>query len=197
MIPAKRHIRTNYVLGLDPSGAFHEGKGTTGWNVFDCVNFKVIEVGTISARDFDTRDEYWDAHIKLIRKYLKKYGFQIAVSIEDYILYRKSAEAQINSTFETIQLLGIVKYYCWSNAITCNLRTAVIAKQRWNNKILVHKGIIIPCASVIRDSYICECRPNDILCDHEIDSIRHSTHYSAFENLQEEYINDSRRADIK
>lgn len=191
MIPAKRHIRTNYVLGIDPSGAFHEGKGTTGWNLFDCVNFKVLEVGTISAKDFSSRDDYWEAHIKLIRKYLKQYGFDVAVSIEDYILYRHCAESQINSTFETIQLLGVIKHYCWSNAVTCNLRSAVIAKQRWTIPILVHKTIIIPCGSVLKASYICECRPDSILCDHEIDSIRHSIHYSAFENLQEEYVNEN------
>ena len=37
----------NYVLALDPSGNFHEGKGTTGYCLLDANENKIIEYGYI------------------------------------------------------------------------------------------------------------------------------------------------------
>ena len=38
-----------YTLGIDPSGAYKEGKGTTGWCLLNNKNNKLTAVGTIKA----------------------------------------------------------------------------------------------------------------------------------------------------
>ena len=112
----KLYANATYVLGIDPSGAYDEGKGTTGWNIMCCATKEVIEVGTISALDYKTRMEYWDAHTQLIRRCANQYD-KMVLSIEDYMLYKKAALSQVNSTFETVQLLGIIKFFAWNYEI--------------------------------------------------------------------------------
>ena len=177
-----RNLKHYYVLAFDPSGEFTKGKGTTGWCVMNCVTTKVEQVDTISARDYKTKYEYWDAHVQLIRRFLKQYGSNLAISVEDYILYKQRAEAQINSNFETVRLIGILEYFCYNNAVDIHLRNAVAAKTRWTNEILEHKNIIQPCLG----GYICEGVTDHLLATHELDAIRHAAHYAAFENLTEE-----------
>lgn len=179
-----RNLKNYYVLAFDPSGEFSKGKGTTGWCVMNCVNTQVEQIGTISARHYDNKYEYWDAHIQLIRKFLKQYGNNLAVSIEDYILYKQRAEAQINSNFETVRLIGILEHFCYTNAVDVHTRNAATAKTRWTNEILVHKNIVHPCLG----GFICMCANDHLLATHELDAIRHAAHYTAFENLTEETL---------
>ena len=62
--------------------------------------------------------------------------------VEEYILYAQKAAAQINSHFETSQLIGVIRLYCWQNNIPVFSRPAARAKPRWTDEILVHKGIL-------------------------------------------------------
>ena len=171
-------IRADFVLAFDPSGAYDEGKGTTGWCVMHCKTNTVLEVGSIRALDYPTRMEYWDAHCQLIRECTKKYGMRLAVTAEDYILYKNKAESQINSSFETSRLLGVVEHYCWQYAIPFYIRKAVVVMQRWTDDILIYKHIIYRIAS----ARFVKCRDTKCLCEHEVDAIRHATHYTFFEN---------------
>lgn len=168
-----------YVLSFDPSGAYEKGKGTTGWCVMDCTKSQVIQIGTISAMQYESKYEYWDAHIQLIRKMLKQYGNNLAVSMEDYILYANKAEAQVNSNFETVRLIGILEHYCWSNGIHCKMRLATTAKTRYTNEVLEYKHLIKPCLG----GYITDCANDHLLATHELDAIRHAMYYTAFENV--------------
>lgn len=179
---SREQLINRYVLSFDPSGEFTRGKGTTGWCVMDCLTTDVLQIGTISARDFDEKYAYWDEHIQLIRRMYKQYGSKLGVTVEDYILYKQRVDAQINSNFETCRVIGIIEHYCWSNMINCNLRFAVAAKTRWTDEILEHKGIIKPCLG----GYIVDCAKDHLLATHELDAIRHAAHYTAFENLTEE-----------
>lgn len=178
----EEQLISRYVLAFDPSGEYTRGKGTTGWCIMDCLTSTVLQIGAISASEYPEKYAYWDAHIQLIRQMYKQYGGKLAISIEDYILYKQRTEAQINSNFETCRIVGIIEYYCYTNMIRCNLRLAVAAKTRWTNDILVHKGIIKPCLS----GYIVKCANDHLLVTHELDAIRHAMHYTAFENLTEE-----------
>ena len=171
-----------YTIGMDPSGAYHEGKGTTGWCVLNNRTNELLEVGTLSAKDYPTDNEYWKAHTNLIRSLARKYGHSTALSIEDYILYKNQAMAQVNSQMETVQLLGIIKQFCFDFNVPCFLRPAVAVKTRWKDEILVYKNIIIKKGS----RYIARCRPDRALCDHERDSIRHAVHFNTFENYEED-----------
>lgn len=169
-----------YTIGIDPSGAFREGKGTTGYCVLDNRCNKILEVGTVAAKDFKTDHEYWNAHIMLLRTLLRKYSSSVAVSIEDYILYKNHAMAQVNSQLETVQLLGIIKHFCFQNAIDYYIRPAVAVKKRWSDDILVYKGVI----TKLNKHYVLPSNPKKALCDHERDSIRHAVHFNTFENKE-------------
>lgn len=166
-----------YVLGIDPSGSFLEGRGTTGYCVYDKKNNKVIKTGVICAKDYNKDVEYWGAHLELIDGYVNHYK-NIIVSMEDYRLYSSKVNTQINSTCETIQLIGIIKMYCFENDILLSMRMAVTAKTRFPDEILVHKGIIKKDKShyFLRKSK--NCKP---LLEHERDSIRHAVYCAYFD----------------
>ena len=167
-----------YTIGIDPSGAYDEGKGTTGWCVLDNATNTLLQIGTVAAKDYATVHDYWDTHLTLIKTLLKQYGFNTALSIEDYILYKKQAMAQVNSSLETVQLLGIIKHYCFQYAVPYFIRPAVAVKARWTDDILLYKGCIVK----LNKHYVAPCDPTKKLCEHERDAIRHAMHFNTFEN---------------
>jgi len=167
-----------YTMGIDPSGAFKEGSGTTGWCVLDNATNKLLEVGTIAAKDYKNCHEYWEAHTNLIKQLTRRYN-KMAVSIEDYILYKNHAMDQVNSQLETVQLLGIIKQFCWSYAIDYYIRPAVAVKKRWADEILVYKGIL----TTVNKHYAVPGTKQTV-CEHERDSIRHAVHFNTFENRE-------------
>jgi hypothetical protein len=166
-----------YILGVDPSGNFFEGKGTTGWSVLDTEKDTFISIGAISAKDFKTQEDYWGQHLLLIHNLEKTYKDKLCVSIEDYLLYASTSHSQINSKMETPQLLGVIKYYCYSNGVPLRIRPANAVKRRWNNHILEHRGYIHNEHGGYRPHCV-----NRNLCDHELDSMRHAVHCAEFEN---------------
>lgn len=167
-----------YTLGIDPSGSFHEGKGTTGWCILDNRTNKLLRVGTISAKNYDSDIEYWDAHVDKIIWAHRHYK-SLAVSVEDYILYKNHAMSQVNSQLETVQLLGIIKYCCHEENLDIFIRPAVAVKKRWTDEILIHKKIIekVGARFMMPDS-------KQSICEHERDSIRHAVHFNTFENKE-------------
>ena len=84
----------DFVLAIDPSGSFHEGKGTTGWCIFNCLDNVVSISDYICAKTFGTMEQYWDAQIQLIARMHAKYKDKLIVVIEDYILYAHKAKAR-------------------------------------------------------------------------------------------------------
>ena len=167
-----------YTLGIDPSGAFKEGSGTTGWCLLDNETNVVLKAGTISAKNYKTYHEYWEAHTNLI-KHLNKSYYSLAVSIEDYILYKNHAMSQVNSQLETVQLLGIIKQFCWSYALDYFIRPAVAVKKRWSDEILEHKHIIAP-----KGKLFILPHTGEVICEHTRDAIRHAIHFNTFENKE-------------
>jgi len=172
-----------YTLGIDPSGAFVEdGKGTTGWCIMDNLTRTIIEIGCVSARNYQSNHEYWEAHLTLIKRIMKKYAFQFAVSIENYILYEKNAQSQVNSTLETVQVIAIIKQYCWQNSIKYAIRPAVFVKKRFSNEILAYHNVIY----MVGTTCYTKCRPEAALLTHELDAIRHAMFFATFENRRKE-----------
>lgn len=166
------------ILALDPSGNFTEGKGTTGWNLYDAELNYVKVAGFISAEKYDTPEAYWDAHIDIInyaREIAKIYYNSLIVVIEDYVLYSHKAECQINSKMETPKVIGIVQHTCWKHHIPYKMQLAAEVKSRWTNEILIHKGYM----SKHGNRYIVN---DTIINKHVIDSIRHAVHYNTFKN---------------
>ena len=167
--------RSRYILAIDRSGNFKEGKGITGWCLLDTKTNKVAKFGYISAAMYPNQYAYWDAHITLIDSLA---GYAPAIVVEDYLLYSNRATNQINSRFETPQLIGIIKYECYKRGIITHVQTAVSVKKRWSNKILVAKGYL---KAQGRGYYIGEV----LVSDHIQDALRHAVHFATFGKEQE------------
>ena len=152
-----------YILALDPSGSFHEGKGTTGW----CLMFhgKLIKYGLIEAKSYDSDMQYYKAHLNLINRMNTCYPGNLDVVIEDYLLYAKRTSSQINSRMETCKLIGIIQYYCFTHKLDYVMQTASQVKKRWSDEVLEHEGLDLPQTYTER---------------HARDAIRHAMHYTYF-----------------
>lgn len=158
---------SNPILALDISGSYHEGKGVTGWCLMR--DGKVMRYGLIRAENYTSDMLYYKAHATLVHNMRACYK-DIHVVLEDYLLYGSKAKAQINSRMETSQLLGILKYYCYSEKISCYIQAASLVKKRWSDDILIHKGIELPESREMR---------------HARDAIRHATHHTYFGERRE------------
>jgi Holliday junction resolvasome RuvABC endonuclease subunit len=171
----KNSIR--YVLGIDPSGNFIEGKGTTGWCVFDTKRNRIAHIGSIQASQSKSQEAYWHANIEMIKTMVDRYRMEgIVLSVEDYVLYAGKARSQINSAMETSQLIGIIKMLCFYKGIPLYMRTASQVMRRWTDTILEHKSYIYK----VGGSWYTECRQH-VLCEHERDAMRHAIHCAYFE----------------
>lgn len=151
---------------MDISGNFKEGKGVTGWCLAETreQTIHIVQYGTVCAEQYNSAEEYWQANVKLITRFFKVYP-ELHVVIEDYLLYASKAKSQINSKLETSQLLGILKYYCYTNCIIYKIQTASEVKTRWTDARLQHRGVSLPNFKNAR---------------HVKDAIRHAMHYGVF-----------------
>lgn len=166
-----------YILALDPSGSFYEGKGTTGWCLFDTVKNKFINCGSLYAKDYNSMEAYWQAVIDLIKQ---NFLSNTIIVCEDYLLYANKLQNQINSRMETPKLIGCLQLFCYQYNLPYRMQTASEVKTRWANHILEHKGYI----ELINKRG--EYRPTSGKCEtyshHSLDAIRHAIHYAIFKN---------------
>lgn len=165
----------DYVLAIDPSGNFYEGKGTTGLCLFNANKHRIVDTKSITAKNYDTWFAYWKAVVDSITNVFNKYKSVIVV-IEDYTLYATKAASQINSKMETPKLIGVLEYYCKTKNIQTVLQPAHMVKNRWANEILTHCGYI-----KLLNKRICTAN-NKPVDRHAIDAIRHAVHYATFKN---------------
>jgi hypothetical protein len=171
----------NYVLGMDPSGSYNEGKGTTGLCVMRTADYKILSVGSISAKNYTSDRAYWDEHIKTLNAAVSSYRSDIVLSVEDYVLYKNKAMSQSQSTMETSQLLGVLKYSTYLLQMPYYTRNASVAKVRWTPEILEHKRVIYKGTD---GKWYAHCRPDQALLTHELDAIKHAMYFAMFENGQ-------------
>lgn len=166
------------ILAIDPSGNFEEGKGTTGTCLFDCKNNSIVEVHDIHAKHYDSKENYWQAHIDYIENILKKFPNLILV-IEDFTLDPRRALQQSHSKMETPKLIGILQHYCQQNDIPYKMQRAVDVKNRWADHILEYKKYIIKKNNM---HYLLDY--NRPISRHCKDAIRHAVHYATFYNKE-------------
>lgn len=165
----------NYILALDPSGSFYEGKGTTGYCLFDVQKNEFIICGSIFAKNYNCMEEYWDAIVKLIIDTCRTYDKTYLVC-EDYLLYSTKLQDQINSRMETPKLIGVIQHMCWKLQIPYYMQTAAEVKKRWADHILEHKGYI----RMFRNRYIPTSGDMTTYTHHTLDAIRHAAHFITF-----------------
>ena len=170
-------MKAKYIIGIDPSGAFNEGKGTTGLAVLNTVTNELAYTGWIAAVEFPTLEAYFDAHIEWLADCVHRYQ-DVVVSIEDYILYADHATAHTNTHLETSQLLGLIKWWCYKNKITYTIRPAAAVKSRFTNNILKREGYIFEAAG---GKLFTKVRMARNLSNHELDAIRHAAYCYKFE----------------
>jgi hypothetical protein len=94
------------LLSFDPSGNFHEGKGTTGWALFE--DGELADFGVIDSKKFENQMDYWWAHQKLTQQLRPDICL-----IESYKLFEHKAKSQSWSAMETPQLIGAMMLYCY------------------------------------------------------------------------------------
>lgn len=172
-----------YVIGVDPSGSFHEGKGTTGICVYDKKTDTVVKLVCVYAKDYMCLEDYFKANFAAIDMLCNEYTtvhksevITPVVSMEEYLLYAKKAEAQIHSHMETCQLIGYLRVMIRDAGVPLYMRPAVIAKKRWTDSILVHRGLIV----YNKSSYY-SSKWEGALPMHLRDAIRHAVHCAEFE----------------
>ena len=131
------------VLAIDPSGNFEEGKGHTGWvlaHIYADIltGFEILEKGTIYAKDFETRTEYWKAVTELYRK-APKY-----IIVEDYKLYNHKgmkAQTQSHSQMETPRLIGVLEYFAKELKFDFTLQMATEVRM-YKEETLIYQGLL-------------------------------------------------------
>lgn len=167
-----------YILAFDPSGSFYEGKGTTGWCLYNTVAKQFISFGSIFAKDYTCAEEYWNAVIDSIREIKELYKKDFIVVCEDYLLYAHKMNDQINSRMETCKLIGAIQLFCYTQKIPYYMQTASEVKKRWTDHILEHKGII----RAKGRGWIPTTGDASKYTHHTLDAIRHAIHYATFRN---------------
>ena len=179
----KERDRPDLILALDPSGSFHEGKGTTGilaLRIDEYSSISAMKSAFISAKDFKTQTDYWNAHLRLIKQALAKNN-RITLVVEDYLLYANKAAAQTSSRMETSQLIGIIKLFAAENNIKLVMQTASEVKNRWADHILEHNGYM----TVVKGRHYILCSGTQVRINrHQVDALRHAIHYYTF-NVKE------------
>jgi hypothetical protein len=160
------------IIAFDPAGNWNDHqKGDTGVAIWN--NHK-ITTKTIAGNLYTSRMEYWETIMDLI------YTRPDIIICEDFVLYAHKANEQIWDPMETPRLIGAMEYISHSlNDIPFILQKALI-KNRWSNKILVHKNIIKPygktAAFTLPDG-------DRRLSGHELDALRHLIHAITFNKL--------------
>lgn len=154
------------IIAFDPSGNFKEGKGTTGICHMD-MSGNPLGVYEIQAAQFTLAEEYWDAHLF----HLSSEPVQELV-MEGFRLYATKSSEQTNSQFETPQLIGVIRHWCYENVLPLKITYAVEVKTRWSDDVLERKGYIYKKG---KRRYL--TATNQLLNNHKTDALRHALHY--------------------
>lgn len=128
------------ILALDISGnhiSQKEGSGTTGMAMHHNDTYMLKE---LKASNFKDLEGYWYAIIEFALDDDWEH-----VVIEGYRLYNhkgSSASMQTNSTLQTSQLLGALRYELWKANTPYSIQYASEVKTRWSDSILIANGFL-------------------------------------------------------
>lgn len=168
-------MKYKYVIALDPSGNFEEGKGTTGCCLFNAENKIIISTWNIRASDYTSKEEYWNAHLSFLKRIMLTYK-NTTIVMEDFTLNPKRALQQSYSKMETSKLIGVIQMACAENHWPLKMQLPVEAKSRWSDSFLERKHII----KKLNKGYATSS--GQTISRHEKDAIRHAVHYATFYN---------------
>lgn len=170
------------IIGIDPSGDHKENKGkgfgTTGVAILVDGNPHVLT--DISAEDYPTQIEYWNAVINTVAYFAQMDNAHIVC--ESYKLHDfagRSASMQAGSDMPTCQLIGVIKWEANSRGWSLSFQQPSDIKQRWSEEILVREGILTKKGI----HYLFD---NVATNQHKRDALKHTLHYNMKEKMKSE-----------
>jgi hypothetical protein len=151
--------RMRLVLSIDPSGNFVDGKGHTGLVLAEVSDngFVIRHKETIRADKFDTRVEYWRAHMDALDPELD------LVIIEDFMLYPHIKQGF--SYMETPRLLGVLEMQADLFDIPLVFQRAVDISAL-SDEVLINRGVLEKRKNRL-------WHKNHIYNDHERSALKH------------------------
>lgn len=168
-------MKYKYIIALDPSGNFEEGKGTTGLCIFSCEKKEISYTTNIKASDYKSKEDYWQAHVHILKKFKTLYKDALIV-VEEFTLNPKRALQQSHSKMETSKLIGVIQLTCAEQNWPLKMQLPVEAKNRWPDTILEHRHLI----KKANKGHI--LANGQVISRHEKDAIRHAVHFYSFYN---------------
>lgn len=177
MKSAKIPDKHRFIIALDPSGSFYEGKGTTGYCVYDTERNTFVTCGSIYAKHYNCAEAYWSNVLNFVECEVNWFH-DVVVVCEDYLLYANKLQDQINSRMETPKLIGALQLWCFQHEVPYYMQTASEVKRRWSDEILEHKGIIKRNGR----GWLPTSGNTSTYTHHSLDAIRHAVHYATFRN---------------
>jgi hypothetical protein len=108
----------------------------------------------------------------------KRYGKDLHIVIEEYLLYGQNAASHTNSRMETSQLIGILRYMAFLADVPVKMQTASLVSNRWADSVLTANKLLV--------NGKFPNIPDFIPCEHEIDAFRHAWHFATFGDKQPE-----------
>jgi hypothetical protein len=158
------------IIAFDPSGNWNEGKGTTGI-CFLSLTGEPLSVSELTASDHESPESYWNAHIVLLqRMYLNVDNMETVM--EGFRLYADKKSEQVNSQFETPQLIGVIRHWHYDKGVPLKITYAVEVKTRWTDEVLERKGYIYK-----KNGRRYLTATDQSLNNHKTDALRHALHY--------------------
>lgn len=153
------NVKSSFIV-IDPSGNFNEGKGITGYAIFEDNVLK--DFGHVKSEDYQNQMEYWKDILDIAQDYS-------TIVCESYKLQPTKSMAQSWSTLETPQLIGVLRYMCWQENIKIVFQDPS-CKIRFSDDILINLSIFERKNKI----YYCKERKTN---DHMRDAIRHGFYY--------------------
>lgn len=158
------------IIALDPSGNWNEGKGTTGICYMDEFG-NIINVDELSASKYESPEAYWNAHIVILQRMQQEVSSMETI-IEGFRLYATKKNEQVNSQFETPQLIGVIRHWHYTTDTPLKITYATEVKIRWSDDILERTGYIYK-----KNGRRYLTATDQLLNNHKTDALRHALHY--------------------
>jgi hypothetical protein len=162
-----------FILSIDPSGNFEEGKGHTGL-AWCCESWEHTYATSINAKAYDKRLDYWNAVAAYVHKLHRKQleGHSVHVVMEKYVT--RSNGFTTGKVSETAMFIGVLTYLCELYDIPYTMQNPSQAKTRYNDIQLTK---LFPNMEQRGNRFYLN---NKCTNDHERDALRHLAFYKNY-----------------
>lgn len=161
-------------LAIDPSGNFTEGKGHTGIVSILGDDWTSLRMGSINAKDYETRHQYWSAVIQAITG--MDYWFEgenKRMVIESYVT--RNNGFTFGKQPETAMLIGVLVYWCEEHGIPYYFQMPSQAKTRFKDERLTD---YVP--GLTRNDAGHYFLNGKVTNDHERDALKHLLYFKRY-----------------